>query len=162
LKQRPRWELEELFENLILEDRFGDKREEVNIFGARFETIEGLENNQNSYLQQICNQSERIIRKIGPTQAVADRSKENCDLNRANVKYHGTESPEPAAGPTNATLNHDAAIANATNGSEADEDHSALNDRSPLSDEVDTVAGPSESGGVRRYLRDKDASHEAH
>jgi hypothetical protein len=136
--------------------------------------MEALANNQNSYLQQICNQSERIIRKIGPTQAVADRSKEKCDLKKGTIKYHGTKPPEPVAvtelehngtatepgiaSPTNSTVKDVSIVASsATNGSEH-VDHST-EDTSPSSGGgVDADAGLSASGGVRRYLRGNDAS----
>ena len=94
------WQLEELFQELVLENPFGDAyKEGVSIYGARVITREGMDERESWFLQKICNQSEKVLRKIGPKQAVADRAKEKCDLHENKIKYFGTKPPEPEPEP---------------------------------------------------------------
>jgi len=96
------WQLEELFEELVLENphiRAGrdDAVYGILIDGAQGMTIAGLddEDGSSSFLQRICNLSEKVIRKVGPKQAVADRSNEKCDLSKqaGGIIYHGILKP---------------------------------------------------------------------
>ena len=103
IAQQHYWQLEELYEELVLENPFGNSDGHIGIYGARIVTRDAMDEKETRFLQKICNQSEKVIRLLGPTQAKADRAGEKCDLHENKIKYYGG-TPQQQNGDTDSVV----------------------------------------------------------